>query len=359
MRRPIPRKATHRKATHWRATHRKVTRCKAALPLACGLALLLLPSFAALAAGPTMRAVVLSGGEPVLQSVALPQPGAGEVRIAIRAAGVNPADWKMARTAGRMGPTPILGLDASGIIDAVGPGVSGWKPGDAVIALTRPPHGSYARYAVVSVDFIAHKPRTLTFEQAAGIPVAGVTAWRSLIEVAHVQSGQRVLIDGGAGGVGSAAVQIAKARGAYVIATASARNERFLRSIGADEVIDYTAGPFEQKVGDVDVVLETVSPENTLRALRTLKPGGMLVSIVDKPGPPLDRCAAAKIQCGVPGSSGGQPATPYLDAVVALANAGKYRVNVDRVLPLSEVGEAWRLSRAGHTRGKLILSIAR
>ncbi len=330
---------------------------KAARLLACGACLLLVPSLAALGAGSTMRAMVMSGGELATQSVALPEPGPGEVRIAIRAAGINPADWKMAQMAGRMGPAPILGLDASGVIDAVGPSVSGWKRGEPVIALTRPPHGSYAQYAVVSADFIARKPRTLTFEQAAGIPVAGITAWRSLIDVAHIQSGERVLIDGGAGGVGSAAVQIAKARGAYVIATASARNIRFLRSIGADEVIDYTAGPFEQKVRDVDVVLETVSPENTLRALRTVRPGGILVSIVDKPGPPMARCAAAKIRCGIPGSSGAQPATPYLDAVVALANAGKYRVNVDRALPLKDAAEAWRLGKQGHTRGKLILSI--
>jgi NADPH:quinone reductase-like Zn-dependent oxidoreductase len=302
-----------------------------------------------------MKALVLSGGQLVMRSVPKPAPAIGEVRIAVRAAGVNPADWKMARRSGRMGPTTILGLDAAGTIDAVGPSVTGWKPGDAVIALTRPPHGAYAQYTIVSVGFIAHKPRTLTFEQAAGIPVAAETAWRSLNDVAHLQSGQRVLIDGGAGGVGSAAVQIAKARGAYVIATASPRNARFLRSIGADEVIDYTSGPFEQKVKDVDVVLDTVNPDDGLRSMRTLKPGGILVSVVG-PMPP-DRCAAAGIRCAIPGPSSAQPAAPYLDQIVALADAGKYRVSVERVFPLSEVAEALKLSQQGHTRGKLILAI--
>ncbi len=327
---------------------------KAAPLLAFGLALLA-PSLAALAAGSTMSAMVVSGGRLTMQTVPMPEPGADEVRIKIRAAGVNPADWKMLRMTGPAGAAPILGLDASGIIDAVGPSVSGWRRGEAVIALTRPPHGSYAQYAVVPVDFIARKPRTLTFEQAAGIPVAAITAWRSLIDVAHVTRGQRVLIDGGAGGVGSAAVQIAKSRGAYVIATASARHFRFLRSIGADEVIDYTTGPFEQKVKDVDVVVDTVSVEDGIRAMRTLKPGGMLVWLVGQV--PTDRCAAARIRCAKPGSSGGQPATPYLDQVVALANAGRYRVSVEHALPLSDAAEAWRLSKQGHTRGKLILRV--
>lgn len=336
--------------------HRRFPARATALPV-CSLALLLVSPLAASATGPeTMKALVVSDGHLLMRTVPKPQPRAGEVRIEIRAAAVNPADWKMARMASRMGPTPILGLDASGTIDAVGPSVEGWKRGDPVIALVRPPHGAYAQYAIVPADFIAPKPRTLTFDEAAGIPVAGITAWRSLIDVADLQPGQRVLIDGGAGGVGSAAVQIAKARGAYVIATASARNIRFLRSIGADEVIDYTAGPFERKVKDVDVVLATVNRADALRAIATLKPGGILVSIV---GPvPADRCAAARIRCSAPGSSGGQPAAPYLRDVDRLADTGKYRVSVERVFPLSEAAEAWTLNEQGHTRGKLILSVA-
>jgi NADPH:quinone reductase-like Zn-dependent oxidoreductase len=303
-----------------------------------------------------MQAAVISRGHPVLRSVPIPAPAADQVRIAVRAAGVNPADWKMARMAGRMGPEPILGLDAAGTIDAIGPGVSGWKVGEAVIAVTGPPHGAYAQYTLASVRALAPKPRTLTFEQAAGIPVAGITAWHSLVDIAHVRGGERVLVDGGAGGVGSAAVQIAKARGAYVIATARASNARYLKSIGADEVIDYTAGPFESKVKNVDVVLDTVDVDDGIRAIGTLKPGGWLVSIV---GPmPAARCAAARIHCSAPHGSGALPAAPILDHVVALANAGRYRVSVEHVLPLADAAKAWQLSRGGHTRGKLILSVA-
>lgn len=301
-----------------------------------------------------MQAVVLADGRLAVRSVQIPQPAAGEVRIRVRAAGVNPADWKLAaRMAGGSAHEPILGLDAAGLIDALGPSVSGWRRGEPVIALTRPPRGSYAQYVVVPADFVAPKPRRMTYNEAAGIPVAGITAWRSLNDVAHLEKGQRVLIDGGAGGVGSAAVQIAKAEGAHVIATASPRHAMFLRSIGADEVIDYTAGPFERQVKDVDVVLDTVNRDDGLRALSTLKPGGILVSIV---GPlPTDKCEAARVRCTVPGSSGGQPATPYLEQIGRLVDAGKYRVSIERALPLSDAAEAWKIGEQGHTQGKIIL----
>jgi len=311
------------------------------------------------AAQQKMEAMVLDQGTFRLQSVPIPEPGPGEVRIAVRAAGVNPADWKLARaasdprTASRFGPQPIFGLEAAGIIDAVGPSVSGWHRGDPVIAITRPPRGAFAQYTIVSTQFIAPKPRSMTYAQAAGIPIAGVTAWRSLIEVAQLAEGQRVLIDGGAGGVGSAAVQIAKARGAYVAATASGPHLAYLRSIGVDQPIDYTAGPFEQKAQDMDVVLETADPQNGVRAMSTLKPGGILVSVV---GPmPAAKCAAARIRCAIPGSSGGQPATGYLEDVTRLVDAGKYRVSVERALPLAATAEAQRLSETHHTQGKLII----
>jgi NADPH:quinone reductase-like Zn-dependent oxidoreductase len=329
-----------------------------------GRVLLLLATAAPWAAGePLMQAMVLDGGRLHLADVAIPEPAAGEVRIEVRAAGINPADWKIARTAAeprmaaRFGPHPILGLEAAGIIDAVGPSVSGWRRGEPVIAITVPGHGSYAQYVVVSTQFIAPKPRSMTYEEAAGIPIAGVTAWRSLIEVAHLQKGERVLIDGGAGGVGSAAVQIAKAQGAYVVATASPPHLAFLRSIGADEAIDYTAGPFERNVKGLDVLLETADPQDGIRAMSTLKPGGILVSVV---GPmPEAKCRSAQVRCAIPGSSGGQPATGYLEDLGRLADAGKYHVSVERVLPLRDAAEAWRLSEAGHTQGKLILALPR
>ncbi|HXS28677.1 MAG TPA: NADP-dependent oxidoreductase [Steroidobacteraceae bacterium] len=332
------------------------------LPLIFGWMLILVPTAAAWAAGErTMQAMVLEQGRLRLASVPVFEPGPGEVRIEVHAAGVNPADWKIAhsasdpRMAARYGAHPILGLEAAGIIDAVGPSVTEWRRGEPVIAITFPPHGSYAQYVVVSTAFVAPKPRSMTYEEAAGIPIAGVTAWRSLIEVAHLTNGQRVLIDGGAGGVGSAAVQIAKAQGAYVVATASKRHLGFLRSIGADEAIDYTAGPFEQKVKDMDVVLETADLQNGIRAMSTLKPGGLLVSVVG--AMPEATCKAARIRCAIPGSSGGQPATAFLEDIGRLVEAGKYHVSVERALPLRDAAQAWRSSEQHHTQGKLILVV--
>ena len=311
------------------------------------------------AAAADMRALVLSSdGSLVMQSVPVPQPGAGEVRIRVRAAGVNPADWKMAARMAGTGSAPvILGLDAAGTIDALGPGVSGWKRGEAVIALVRPPHGAYAQYTIASAANIARKPRTMSFEAASGIPVAGITAWRSLFNVGHLKRGERVLIEGGAGGVGSAAVQIAKAHGAYVIATASTANMPFLRSLGVDEPIDHTAGAFEKKVANVDIVLDTANREVGIEAMGTLKPGGVLVSIVG-PMPP-ERCAAAHIECGMPGSSGDRAAAEFLEDVARIVDAGKYRVSIEHVYPLAEGGRAWALGREGHTRGKIVLAIGR
>lgn len=325
-----------------------------------GWVLLLARASAAPAAGePSMQAMVLDHGMLRLESVPTPVPGPGEVRIEVRAAGVNPADWKLARAASdprmaaRFGARPIFGLEAAGIIDALGPSVSGWRRGESVIAITRPPHGSFARFTVVSTQFVAPKPRSMTYEEAAGIPIAGVTAWRSLIEVAHLANRQHVLIDGGAGGVGSAAVQIAKAHGAWVAATASAQHLAYLRSLGVDRPIDYTAGPFERTVRDMDVVLETADAQDGIRAMSTLKPGGILVSVV---GPmPTAKCEAARIRCAIPGSSGGQPATGYLEQINRLVEAGQYHVSVERALPLSAAAEARRLSETHHTQGKLVL----
>lgn len=326
-----------------------------ALLLGRGIIVALAMLAVATAAPATMRAEVVSHGHLVMRSVPVPVPGRGEVRIAVRAAGVNPADWKMARRAAHMGPNPVLGLDAAGTINAIGPGVRGWKLGEPVIAVTGPPHGAYAQYAIASVRTLAHKPHTLTFAQAAGIPIAGITAWHALIDLAHLRRGERVLIDGGAGGVGSAAVQIARSRGAYIITTARTRNTHYLRSIGANQVIDYTKVPFERAVKNVDVVLDTVNRHDGVLAIRTLKPGGLLISLVGSI--PQARCAAARIRCLAPHGSGKQAPRPILDHVVALANAGQYRVSIEHVFPLAEAAKAWQLSRGGHTRGKLILTI--
>jgi NADPH:quinone reductase-like Zn-dependent oxidoreductase len=300
-------------------------------------------------AADSMRAFVVSDGSATVQSVPKPEPQAGQVRIKVRAASVNPVDWKVAAHV-TPGGHLIPGKDLAGIIDAVGPSAGPWKVGQAVIALVS--NGAYAEYAVAPVNAVAPKPAHMSFEEAAGIPVVGETAWRSMVTVADVHAGQRVLIHGGAGGVGSSAVQIAKAKGAYVIATASPRHAGLVRTLGADEVLDYNSVRFEEKVKDLDVVLNTVDADTGARSLGVLKPGGILVSVVGPP--PAGPCEAAKIRCAVPGPVNGAMLGPLSE----LANNGKFRINIDRRLPLAEVPQAWDLSRAGHTGGKIILEVS-
>jgi NADPH:quinone reductase-like Zn-dependent oxidoreductase len=297
-----------------------------------------------------MRAVVIGeGGSLKIEQVAKPEPKAGEIRVKVRAASVNPVDWKIgmrADPAARLVP----GRDLSGVVDAVGPDTEGFKVGDAVIAIA--PGGSYAEYAVMPAKIAAPKPTKMSFEEAAGIGVVGETAYRAIVTVANVQKGQRVLIHGGAGGVGSSAVQIAKARGAHVIATASPRNHDFLRQLGADEVIDYNTTKFEDEVKDADVVVNTVDLDTGTRSTKVVKPGGIIVSVV---GPtPAEPCAAAKIRCEQTGRVTGE----LLRQVVDLANAGKFAISIEQQLTLADAAKAWESNRAGHTRGKIVLTVA-
>jgi NADPH:quinone reductase-like Zn-dependent oxidoreductase len=301
-------------------------------------------------AADSMRAFVVSDGAASVQSVPKPEPQAGQVRIKVRAASVNPVDWKLAAHVAP-GSQLIPGKDVAGVIDATGPAAGAWKVGQQVIALVT--NGAYAEYVVAPVSAVAPKPAHLSFEEAAGIPVVGETAWRSMVTVAAVHAGQRVLIHGGAGGVGSSAVQIAKARGAYVIATASPRHADLLRSLGADEVLDYNSVRFEDKVKDLDIVLNTVDADTGARSVGVLKPGGILVSVVGQP--PAGPCEAAKIRCAIPGPVSGAMLGPLSE----LANSGKFRVVIDQRLPLADASKAWELSRAGHTGGKIILEVSR
>jgi NADPH:quinone reductase-like Zn-dependent oxidoreductase len=293
-----------------------------------------------------MRAAVIVDGSVQLTTRPIPQPDSGQVRIKVRAASVNPVDWKLAAHAQTSG-TQIPGRDLSGIVEAVGPGVTEWHVGDPVVAIAAA--GSYAEYALASARAVYGKPAVMSYAEAAGLPVVGETAWRAIVVVAKVQKGQRVLIHGGAGGVGSSAVQIAKSAGAYVIATASARNQAFLHSLGADETIDYTATRFEDHVSGVDVVLNTVDADTGSRSMHVLRKDGILVSVVGPP--PADQCTAAQIRCAITGSVTGE----FLPQVVALANTGAFRVSIEERLPLGEAAKAWEESRAGHTRGKIIL----
>jgi NADPH:quinone reductase-like Zn-dependent oxidoreductase len=298
----------------------------------------------------TMKAVVVGeGGSLNMESMPKPEPRAGEIRVKVRAVSVNPVDWKLglrASPADRM----IPGRDLAGVVDALGADTQGFKVGDEVIAIA--PGGSYAEYAVMPAKIAAPKPTKMTFEEASGIPVVGETAWRAIVTVADVRKGQRVLVHGGAGGVGSSAVQIAKARGAHVIATASPRNHDFLRKLGADEVIDYNTVRFEDEVKDADVVVNTVDADTGSRSIKVVKPGGIIVSVV---GPlPAEACAAAKIRCEQTGRVTGE----LLRHVVDLANEGKFAISIEQKLTLADAGKAWEANRTGHTRGKIVLTVA-
>jgi NADPH:quinone reductase-like Zn-dependent oxidoreductase len=299
--------------------------------------------------GAAMQAAVAGAGTVRVQTLARPAVAAGQVLVKLRFAGVNPADWKDAPARA----AAIPGLDGSGVVMGLGAGVTGYRIGDPVIVWSRA-RGTYAQYVAVPAQTLVHKPGALSFEQAAGMAHAGLAAWNMLIDVAQVRAGQSVLVLGGAGGVGSAAVQIAKISGAHVIATAATDNVDYLRSIGADQVIDYTRAHFEDLVRNVDIVINTVDADNAYRGVAVLRPGGFLVSVNGLPSP--DQCAARRVRCSDRTMSG-TPAGVALRQLAAWSQAGRYRVNIDRIFTLSEVMKAWGYSQAGHTRGKSVIRI--
>lgn len=314
---------------------------------------------------PQMRAYRMLdfGGPEVmrLESVPIPEPGPGYVRIRIHAASVNPIDWKIRSGSLKerypVTPPYIPGRDVAGIIDALGAGVDQWKVGDAVMAILElqpPGGGAFSEYVLVSATDIALKPASLSFEVAAGVPLVSLTAWRAVIEAANVQAGQRVLVHGGAGGVGSLAVQLAHWRGAHVIATASARNHEYLKSIGAAEMLDYRTTRFEDALSDVDVVIDTVGGDTLERSPVVLRQGGKLVSVVGVLAPA--RCAQLNIHC--PDLYGHQAtAGERLARIGPLFDSGDLGLHVDAVYPLEALNDALAHNETGHTRGKVIVRV--
>jgi NADPH:quinone reductase-like Zn-dependent oxidoreductase len=324
----------------------------------------------ALGAVPTrQQAVVMNvAGAPEvlkLQSVPVPVPRAGQVLIRVYAAGVNPVDWKLRVHPDLFGSpmhgAMILGLDVAGVIARVGPGSGAFKPGDKVFStLDRSDNsglnGGYAHFVAVAADRVVSKPASMSFAEAAGIGVAGVTGTRAILET-RVAAGERVLITGVAGGVGSAAAQLARARGAHVLGTASKRHDAYLRALGVEQVIDYTNGRFEDQVHDVDVVIDTVGADTAARALKTLKRGGRFISVAGKVS--AQQCMQAQVSCiedRAPGTA--LPSVgEMLRGVAALAQAGKYRVSIDRTFALEQAGAAQAYGEQGHAQGKIILIV--
>lgn len=291
----------------------------------------------------------------VVDAVDRPEPKAGEVLIKIRAAGVNPIDWKL--RAGYMKQFMPLtlpytpGLDAAGTVEALGEGVTGFAVGDRVFGRGA---GTYADFAVAPGATIALIPEGVSFEQAAPLHVGGETAWVGLFDTAHLEAGQRLLVQGGAGGVGAVAVQLGHWKGAYVIATASAANVEFVRSLGADEVIDYTSVNVEDAVHDVDVVLDIVGGEVTAHSWSVLKPGGLLVAVA---GPPDAKTAEAR---GVRTSGVGHPpeTRPILEELGRLVASGKLKPQIGQVFALEDAAQAHAVSETGHGRGRILLKVA-
>ena len=304
-----------------------------------------------------MKAVLINeyGDNGVVQYIDIdrPEPQAGEVLVKVQAAGVNPVDWKIRSGAGqRMGLTlPIyLGGEITGTIEKPGDGVSGLSEGDEVYGIIKT--GGFAEYAVAKAADMVHKPANLDFIQTAAIPLGALTAWQSMFDVAKLAGGQRLLVTNSSGGVGSLAVQLAKAKGAHVTAMASGRNEEYIRGLGVDEFIDYTKQSFEQVVHDMDVVFDTVGADTFERACLTVRKGGFLVTSVAFPKDEAERygIGVERVLC--------KPNAGQLVSIRELVETGKVKAHVAAVMTLAEVKQAFELSEAGRTRGKIVLQIA-
>src|SRR5438045_4436343 len=308
-----------------------------------------------------MKAVRIEryGNEDILElaEVERPTPGDNELLVKVRAAAGNPVDWKIRDGLGdifRLKPPLILGCEVAGTVEAVDrpirTGLKDFVADDEVYGYLGAYSGGYADYVAAPASEFVRKPKHINFDTAASMPVAALTAWQGIFGHGELASGQRILITGASGAVGSMAVQLAKNKGAYVIGTGSGRNEEFVRGLGADQFIDYKKAKFEAEVSDVDVVFDTVGGETQDRAFQTLKRGGVLVSTVN---PQSEEKAK---QFGVKGAMVMvTPKPDQLAEINRLVESGKLKVRVAVVLPLAEVEKAHQLSASGHADGKIIL----
>jgi NADPH:quinone reductase-like Zn-dependent oxidoreductase len=309
----------------------------------------------------TMQAIrVHQYGGPeqlVLERVARPEPQAGEALVRVHAAGVLPVEWKVRQGLfQRFQPASfpyIPGSAFSAVVEQVGPGVVAFEPGQAVFG--RSNNGTYAEYTTASVQTIAAKPEGLGFDEAAAISGGVTVAWTALFENGALQAGQRALIIGAAGGVGSFAVQIARWKGARVIGTASTANLEFVHSLGAETVVDYTATPFEQVVHDVDFVLDTVGGETLQRAMDVVRPGGVLVSLLEPPS--QEQAQARGIRAMHNTVTQPFPSSDLLRIIAELIVSGQVSVTLGQIFPLREAAQAHDLSQRGHGRGRIVLHI--
>jgi len=298
-----------------------------------------------------MKAVVMheTGDPEVLrhEDIDAPEPDDGQVLIRVRAASVNPIDWKYRRGLAETPLPAVLGNDASGTVEASR--ADGFSEGDDVFGMVA--SGGYAELAVASAAAIARKPAGVSHEQAAAIPVGGMTAWQALFDRGGLQSGQTALIAGAAGGVGHFAVQFASHAGARAIGTGSSRNREFVLDLGADQYVDYTQQDVAGAVSDVDVAFDTVGGETTPSLVPTVREGGVIVTIAAAPPEEAAKARAARAELLIM-----NPDPEQLARIADLVASGDVRVELAEVLPLAQVARAHELSESGHVRGKLILT---
>ena len=310
----------------------------------------------------TMKAVRIHayGGLEVLhyEDVAMPKLNPDDILIRVRAAAINPVDWKIRegylQSALQHKLPLVLGWDVSGEVVEVGPEAAGFRVGDEIYV--RPNierDGGYAEYIAVKASEATRKPSSLDHLHAAAVPLAALTAWQALVDAADLQTGQTVLVHAAAGGVGSLAVQLAKARGARVIATASAVNRGLVTELGADEFIDYTKTRFEDAVKAVDVVFDTIGGDTQERSWQVLKPGGILVSVVSPPSKETAAERGVRRAFVFIHADGEQ-----LSAIAQLIDEGKMKPIIHTVLPLAEARQGHAISQGGHARGKIVLHVA-
>jgi NADPH:quinone reductase-like Zn-dependent oxidoreductase len=332
-----------------------------------------------------MKAILAEqyGGPEVLElaDVPVPQVGPNGVLVQVHATSVNPVDWRLRQ--GQLSGLwnlrfPVIwGCDFSGVVEQTGSAVTLFKPGDEVYGfkhgkVAKTYRGTYAEYAVVPESVLARKPSRLSHLEAAAIPLAALTAWQALVNLGRLQAGQRVLIHAAAGGVGVFAVQIAKALGAYVAATAGPKNQEFLRELGADLPIDYRQERIEDKVAGYDVVLDGVGQSVWVSSLRVLRPGGRLVTLTI----PIPEARSGKLRffsTAIAGVLIGslrallagkrllvtqvQPRGGELEKITRLVESGKLRPVIDQIFTLGDIADAHRLSEGGHVRGKLAVKV--
>src|SRR4051812_3125899 len=331
-----------------------------------------------------MKALAIRRYKGPMQVMELPRPevGPGELLVRVRAASINPLDYKI-RDGGVKVLLPysfplILGNDLAGDVEAVGPGVTKFKVGDAIYSrMDKDRIGAIAEYALVRESAAAKKPTRLDYAQAASLPLVGLTAWQVLVDIAQLKAGQKVLIHAGSGGVGTFAIQLAKHLGAHVTTTASARNQALVKSLGADVVIDYKTTRFEDVAKDQDVVFDTQGGETLLRSFESVKSGGMVVTVGGRPDAKFARAWGLSLPLvwilgflnrkvdGLARKKGARfeylfmrPSGAQLEKIGALVDQGVIKPIVDRAFPLEAAAEAVSYVESGRAVGKVVIRVA-